>query len=135
MKIVLISHFGLADGMKNSLSYFNEDATDSVIAISAYVNNVDPILELENIFNTYKGEKIIIFTDIMGGSVTQYSIPYLSKGNVFIFAGMNFPMVLQSTFMTEDTTDSEIASLEALGKESVTFVNNYNFNNFEEGDE
>ena len=98
MKIVLMSHFNLAEGLKSTLAYFNPVAADEITAISAYVNDCDPKVEFANVMNSVgEDELVLVFTDIMGGSVNQLTIPYLSRPNFYVFAGMNLPILLQAT--------------------------------------
>lgn len=136
IKILLISHFGLASGLKNTLSYFIVDDQEKVQAIDAYLNGEDPKEALNLYFENIKEtDKVIIFSDILGGSVNQYCLPYMKDKQVYLFAGFNLPMVLQSTFLSNLATDEEIKSLETVGREAVVFMNDYTFETFSEDDE
>ena len=82
-----------------------------------------------------ENETVLVFTDIMGGSVNQLTIPYLSRPNFYVFAGMNLGMLLQATcFMGNETAD-EIKALANVGKEAVVCMNDYKFEAFDEEDE
>ena len=97
MKIVLMSHFNLAEGLKSTLAYFNPYAAEQITAISAYVNDCDPKVEFEKVLaEVAEDEVLLVFTDIMGGSVNQLTIPYLNRPNFYVFAGMNLGMLLQA---------------------------------------
>lgn len=136
MKIVLMSHFNLAEGLKNTLGYFNPTAADQILAISAYVNDCDPKAEFEKFLATVdENETILVFTDIMGGSVNQLTIPYLSRPNFYVFAGMNLGMLLQATCFMGDETPEQIKELANVGKEAVVCMNDYKFEVFDEEDE
>ena len=136
MKIVLMSHFNLVAGLKNTLGYFNPTAADQILAISAYVDDCDPKVEFEKFLASVdENETVLVFTDIMGGSVNQLTIPYLSRPNFYVFAGMNLGMLLQATcFMGNETAD-EIKALANVGKEAVVCMNDYKFEAFDEEDE
>lgn len=136
MKIILMSHFNLAEGLKNTLSYFNPVEAEKIWAISAYINDCNPQEELKKVLETIsEGETVLIFTDIMGGSVNQQCIPYLSRPNVYVFAGMNLPMLIQATCLSNEATSEEIKALANVGKEAVVCMNDYEFGQFSEEDE
>lgn len=136
IKILIISHFGLAGGLKNTLSYFSVDDQQKVTAIDAYLNEVDPKEALNAYFNQVKAsDKVIIFSDILGGSVNQYCLPYMKDNQVYLFTGFNLPMVLQATFLNEDASEAMIKSLENTGREAIVYMNDYEFETFSEEDE
>lgn len=135
LNIILISHFSLAGGMKETLTYFSEEAKN-IYAINAYENDVDPKEELEKAFSLVDTSKpVLIFTDLMGGSVNQYSLPFLEQKGVYIFSGMNLPMILHSMFLADDVSEEEIFEIENVGRQAVVCMNDYNFGNFSEEDE
>lgn len=137
MKIILMSHFKLAEGLKNTLSYFNATAAENIVAISAYTDEcTNPQKELEKVMRKIdEDEKILIFTDILGGSVNQLCVPYLSNPNCYIFTGMNLGMFLQATCFSGEESDEEIKALQEIGKEAVICMNDYKFNVFNDDDE
>lgn len=135
MQIILISHFDLAQGLKKSLCYFTSEA-ENIIAINAYSDIDNPEEELRKVISKIDtDERVLIFSDILGGSVNQYTLPYLSNENFFIFTGMNLPMVLQSLFLNEDATPEEIYALEKVGKEAVVSMNTYTVSQMGDEDE
>ena len=136
MKIVLMSHFTLAEGLKNTLSYFNPVAGDSITAISAYINDCDPQVEFAKVMEEVgEDELVIVFTDIMGGSVNQLTLPYLGRPNFYVFAGMNLGMLLQATCLLGDETPEQIKDLANVGKEAVVCMNDYKFEAYDDEDE
>lgn len=137
MKIILMSHFKLAEGMKSTLSYFNSSIAENIVAISAYIDECsNPQKELENALNKAgDNEKVLIFTDILGGSVNQLCTPYLSKPNFYVFTGMNLGMLLQATCLSGEESDEEIKALQDVGKAAVVCMNDYKFDTFNDDDE
>lgn len=123
-KTLLISHFGLAGGALNTLEYFIGDTT-GYTAINAYVDGVNPDEAIEEFFNSCDPEdKVVVFTDIMGGSVCQKVSPYiLTRPNTYIYAGFNFPMLLQATTLDEDSEEDDFRALVSAGTDGVVFVN------------
>lgn len=136
MKIVLMSHFNLAEGLKGTLAYFNPVAADEITAISAYVNDCDPKVEFAKVMESVgEDELVLVFTDIMGGSVNQLTIPYLTRPNFYVFAGMNLPILLQATCIMGTETPEEIKALVATGKDGVVCMNDYKFEAYDDEDE
>ena len=134
-KIVIMSHGGLAKGALSTLGIFMS-GLENVTAISAYIDDCDPKKELEKFWAKVKEEdQVILCTDIMGGSVNQLAIPYLSRPNTYLFAGFNFPMLLQLLCLDENATEEEIKGLVNVGKEAVVCMNDYQFEDFGEEDE
>ncbi|MBR2845441.1 MAG: hypothetical protein IKK28_06095 [Mogibacterium sp.] len=126
-KILLISHFGLAGGMLSTMSYFGIGG-DNCTAINAYENDLDPKGELEKFWAGVKDEdQVLIFTDIMGGSVNQLVTPCISRPNTYVFAGMNFPMLITAATLPEDATEEEIRHVAAEAKNGVVLMNDFAF--------
>ena len=118
-KIVLLSHGGMAKGLLNTLSIFTANI-DHITAISAYVDDCDPKAELERFWTSVNDDdQVVLCTDILGGSVNQLALPYLSRPNTYLFTGMNFPMLLQLTCLDENATEAEIKALADVGREAV----------------
>lgn len=136
-KILLISHFKLAEGIKDTIRYFSEESANEITAINAYTTEEDPRDQLKVFFDTVEdSDRVFIFTDILGGSVNQYCLQYMSDNkNVFLFTGVNLAMVLQATALRGDEPVEEIKRLEEVGKSAVIFMNEYKFEAFSEEDE
>src|SRR5690554_5551241 len=118
IKILLVSHFRLAEGLKDTISYFNQEKANNITAISAYVDESDPKEQIADFIARLKDNEVgLIFTDIMGGSTTQFCLPYISKSNIYLFTGMNLGMLLQATFLSGEESPEEIKSLVNVGKE------------------
>ena len=127
-KIVLLSHGGMAKGLLNTLSI--------ITAISAYVDDCDPKAELERFWTSVNDDdQVVLCTDILGGSVNQLALPYLSRPNTYLFTGMNFPMLLQLTCLDENATEAEIKALADVGREAVVCMNDYEFPQYDDEDE
>lgn len=135
VNILIISHFQMAEGIKNTLSYFNGEAAQRIETINAYVDNLDPKPLIEAFIEKSKENVTLIFSDILGGSVNQYCMPYLNNDNVYLFTGMNLPMLLQATFLSGEESPETIKGLEKVGKEAVVCMNDYQPVAFSEEDE
>ncbi len=134
-KNLLISHFGLAGGLLSTLSYFGI-ANDSFTAINAYENDLDPKAELEKFWaGVGEEDQVLIFTDIMGGSVNQLVTPMISRPNTFVLAGMNLPMLITAATLPEDAGIEEIRMAAEEAKNGVVVMNDYAFSAGSDEDE
>ena len=134
-KFLLISHGGFARGALSSLQVFVSD-TKNYTEISAYIDGCDPKVELEKFWKNISAEdQVLIFTDIIGGSVNQLILPILTRPNTYVFSGMNLPMLLQAACLAEEAKPEEIKNLQRVGKEGVVCMNDYKFEPFGEDDE
>lgn len=94
-RIIFASHHRLADGLKDTFEYIAPNVAD-VTAVSAYLDNV-PVAD--EIAEALKGldlseDEVLVFTDLLGGSVNQAFTQYLSNPHFHVIAGMNLPAVM-----------------------------------------
>lgn len=124
-KLLLVSHGDFAKGLRNTLSVFGVDLSN-VTAVSAYTESKDPQSALSSYWQSLADEdQLLIFTDILAGSVNQYVMPEMTRPNTYIFTGMNLPMLLQAVCLPEDAGIDAIRSLADAGKSGVVFMNEY----------
>lgn len=135
MKILIVTHFNLAEGFKDSLRYFIGDEVNKITTINAYVDNDDPKDKIKAFVEENPDEKLIIFTDILNGSVNQYTIPFLDNERVFVITGINLPTLLEASMFSDHTTFEDFKNLEAQAQNSIVFMNNYEVPAFDEDDE
>ncbi|MBN7273798.1 PTS N-acetylglucosamine transporter subunit IIBC [Ligilactobacillus pobuzihii] len=125
-KIIFASHHKLASGLKNTLEYIAPN-TAEITTIDAYMTNlpveeeISKTLEKVNLPN----DEVIVFTDMMGGSVNQNFIKYLDNPHFHLIAGMNLPLVLSvllalpDGFLEPDQLRAEIQE----AKQQIVYVN------------
>lgn len=109
-KIVLASHGLLAKGMKNSIEIIM-GPTKNLELITAYIDDIDPEVEAEKIFNNLnQDETLIVVTDLFGGSVNNVFLNYINKENFYLISGMTLALVLQLLMIKEDENIEESIS-------------------------
>ena len=59
-------------------------------------------------FQKHEHDRVIVFTDLMGGSVNQKLMEYSKKENVTLITGTNLPVLMQVMLADDDVTDEEI---------------------------
>lgn len=125
----------MAQGMSETLKIFL-GGNHCFKTISAYIDNSDPKEELKNFFSTLDPkDEVIVCTDLLGGSVNQFVLPYLSRENTFVVAGFNLPLLMELSFLPEPITIEELRTVITKAKDSMVLMNDYNFDNYGIDDE
>lgn len=135
-KFLIITHGSFAKGIAQSLTLFLGE-NHPFSAISAYVDDTPVQTEIEAFMKEVREEdELVILTDIMGGSVNQLMVPYLSRPNTYLLAGFNFPMLIELACLSDEATIEDYRRIINKGKEAIVLMNDYNFNtSCDEGDE
>lgn len=110
--LILISHGGFSEGLKNTLSMFSGEAIDSVIAIGLKPGEaVDHLsVRVNKIIDSLPNDsEFVVLADLIGGSpLTTVCNVLQSHGklqNSLVLGGMNFPMAL-TALMSKDVMDN-----------------------------
>lgn len=124
-RVIIASHHHLATGMKDTIEYLIP-SIGKIDVIAAYINNEPIEDEISKLLESYSvDEKVLIFTDLLGGSVNQTFIRYMSKRNLFLVTGMNLPiiMILLLSIESEDLSEDLIRKSIDEAKNQLLFVN------------
>mgnify|MGYP000482502944 FL=1 len=80
-----------------------------ITTIDAYVTPEDNVEEqFKEFFEKHKEDRIIVFTDLMGGSVNQKLMEYAKQDNVTLVTGTNLPVLMQVMLADDDVSEEEI---------------------------
>jgi fructoselysine and glucoselysine-specific PTS system IIA component len=124
-KFLIATHGTLASGVKSSLDIII-GATENLFLLQAYVEE-NKSLE-EEILALLKAlgeeEELIVFSDLLGGSVTNQILQYGLRDNVHIVAGFNLGLVMEILLADAETPVEQVIS-EAIthAKEQMVYVN------------
>lgn len=99
-RILILTHAGLASGFLETLEFIGGQYTDIDI-VCAYTETTDPEKVFLDKLETYIGDKIIVLTDIMYGSVNQFCCRNLIHG-YFLITGINLPLIMELAVCRED---------------------------------
>lgn len=124
-KIILASHSNLAKGLKETLEYILPSVKE-IIAIPAYIDDKPLHETIDDVLgNINEDEQVIVFTDLMGGSVNQEFSKKIGRNNYFVIAGVNLPLLLNVCLLTQngDISEEELATAINESKEEIIFVN------------
>ena len=124
MELLLVSHRGVATGMKAAISMVMGPAADQITALE--------LTEDEGIENFGKrlvswlteGKKGLIFADLRGGTPYNQSEMILDrhglKSRAKVISGMNLPMIIDALFKDIDVNDlAAVAEVAAAAKDGV----------------
>ena len=124
-KFLIAAHGTLPAGIQSSLEIIM-GSLENVFLIQAYVGEnkslkeeIDFVLEHIN-----PGDEMIVFTDLMGGSVTNQILQYALKENVFIISGFNLPLLLEILLADPSTPVLEVIETGINNaRNQIVFVN------------
>jgi fructoselysine and glucoselysine-specific PTS system IIA component len=123
-KFLIATHGNLATGVKSTLDIIIGQ-TDNVFLIEAYVKENKGIeSDLAALLKTLaKNDELIIFTDLLGGSITNQAVRFTQGRNVHIVSGFNLALLIE-VLMADTNTPAEevIESAIQNAKEQIVYV-------------
>jgi len=124
-KFLIATHGRLASGVKSSLDLII-GATDNLFLIEAYIDENRTVdAEIKAVIDQLcETEELVIFSDILGGSVTNQLLQQALKPGIYIVSGFNLPLVMEIMLADTDTPVDEVIeqAIESAAKQMV-FVN------------
>lgn len=141
ISILLVSHGGMAAGMKDSLELIVGPLRN--VDVESLVAGQDIEEFKENVINRIKelneGGGVLVFVDLFGASpynVAQYATLKLNGAiDIRVITGMNLPMVLEGVLLRETSDlDSLVKTLLVNGRESIVEPITLDDINEDEGD-
>lgn len=125
LKILLVAHGRFPEGIKNSVEIIM-GKQDNLYVINAYTGDTPFEEELNSFMETvdFDKDKLIIISDIFGGSVNQKTMSNVDMKKVKIISGLNLSIILEVLMLQEkDVTDEKIRSIVEETKKHIIFVN------------
>jgi fructoselysine/glucoselysine PTS system EIIA component len=124
-KFLIATHGAFAKGILSSLDII-AGSTTNVYTLQAYLGEDKSMeRELDTIING-EGEHTewVIFTDLLGGSITNQIVRKVSGAPIHIVAGVNLPLLLEVILADTDTPVAEVIE-NAVNKarEQMVYVN------------
>ncbi|OPJ60398.1 PTS sugar transporter subunit IIA [Clostridium oryzae] len=125
IKFLLASHGSLADGIYSSVKIIMGEQSN-ISTLCAYMEeDFDLKKEVAKVINELASEdKLIVITDVFGGSVNNEFMTNLNKNNIYLISGMNLPLVIELIAdQGNDDIDSLINNALKSSKESIRYCN------------
>ena len=124
-KYLIATHGTFASGIKSSVDLIIGES-ENVFLIQAYTDDNKSIQEeiVEFLRQLNPKDELIVFTDLMGGSITNQILQVGLKENVFIIAGINLPLLLDIMLADPEISINEVIETGIENaKEQIVFVN------------
>jgi mannose/fructose-specific phosphotransferase system component IIA len=124
-KFLIATHGAFANGVKSSLEIIIGE-TENLFLIGAYLDqNISVEDELKPILDSLSDDdELIIFTDLLGGSVNNIMLREALRENVHILSGFNLPLLIEVILSDIDTPVAEvIESAIENAKAQLAYVN------------
>lgn len=124
-KFLIAAHGSFSSGIKSSLDIII-GKMENVFIIDAYVDGNKSIEdELNAILGKVQAEdELIVFSDLMGGSITNQILRYGLRDNVHVISGMNLPLLIDIMLADADTPVKDvIENAISIAREQVVYVN------------
>ena len=127
-KILLASHNHMASGLNSSIEFLAGEQ-DNLMALDAYVDGQAIDQKIKELFAGFPKEtEVLIFTDLLSGSVNQKLFPYRLREHTHLITGMNLPIVLSTVLKPSESylSNEEMRSLVEEARTSLVYVNELN---------
>jgi len=124
-KFLIAAHGSFSSGIKSSLDIII-GKMENVFIIDAYVNGNKSIEDQLNAIleKVQADDELIVFSDLMGGSITNQILRYGLRENVHVIAGMNLPLLIDIMLADADTPVKDvIENAISIAREQVVYVN------------
>src|SRR5699024_1177434 len=122
--ILFISHGKMAEGIVDSLTMFFGEKPENIdhlgLSYDEGPENFKEQLE-DKIVNLNKGDGVIIFADLFGGTPAN-TVSLFASNDCQIISGMNLAMVLECVG-TRKASNLSMDELVQTGKEGIVYIN------------
>lgn len=126
MNILLVSHHGVAGGLKKAVDMITGEQEELSIIELTEAGVQDFSSKLESYLEQWKrsNKKIVILADLKGGTPYNQTVALTHKlemeQNAFVISGVNLPLVLETLFL--DETDFMISDLNRVIESSRSAI-------------
>jgi mannose/fructose-specific phosphotransferase system component IIA len=122
----LASHGNLSVGMKDTVQQIAGSSV-AIDTVAAFTDDVPLPAMVANVLDDIPpGQEVLVFTDLLGGSVNQAFLPYAHRPGLFIVSGMFLGLVLELILLPAPLTRDAIDGAIDRAKSGVIGVWNVN---------
>jgi len=124
-KFLIATHGAFAKGVKSALDMIAGEM-ENISLIQAYLDESRSVEdELADVLATIsETDELVVFTDLLGGSVNNIMLRNALRDNVHIVSGFNLPLLIEIALSDVDTPVAEVIE-EAINnaKGQMVYVN------------
>lgn len=124
----------MASGLKSTLEFI-AGKQNNIKVLDAYVDGSPIDQEVKKIFDNIPNDtEIIVFTDMLAGSVNQKFFPYRTRKHTHIITCMNLPVVLAFALESTDKYISvdRVHKIILESQSALQYVNEFQVDDDEE---
>ncbi len=123
MKYIIATHGHLADGYASAIKVLS--GNQDIYTLNAYVEGqFDVTAALKALLDQFEpGEKILVFTDVIGGSVTQIVSRLIGEYDILCITGINLGLVMECIFAGDTLNDQRIDEIVEEARRQILYVN------------
>ena len=127
-KLIIASHSTLSEGLLKSAELIIGE-TKNVRCITAYVDeSVDYEKMIANVVENfdYENGKLIVATDLVGGSVNNEFVKHMDKYPFHLISGVNLVTIISIILKLENITETDLKQIAEEAKETVVYFDKSN---------
>ncbi len=128
--ILIITHGNLCEELKSSLEFIlGEKSLKDIFTITIDKDSRDFDTYANRISNYITDDqKMIIFTDMFGGTPSNISLSFFKKNEVEIISGVNLPMLVKAcTIEKYESFEEAVNIIRNSGRENIIVAGDLNF--------
>lgn len=122
MGVIIATHGKLCEGLVDSIELITGSTSDvSKFSMTKEKSETEARKEIDELLEKYKEDsKLVVFTDVMGGSVCNiFTEKLINQGGFELIAGVNLPMILSYIVQDSDKIESCVSD----GLDGIVHVN------------
>jgi mannose/fructose-specific phosphotransferase system component IIA len=120
-RYLIASHGKMASGMLSTVKLLAGERED-IDYLDAYIESDSISNQIKRYFDQYKEYEILVFTDLLAGSVNREIMRYLNE-NTHIISGFNLPLLLELLLSDENITPEVIEEKLSMARGQMVYVN------------
>ena len=122
MKILLVSHGDLAQGLCNTAQKFFGASNIYYANVDLETGTTGLIEKVNKYLNEWKDEQVVVCSDLKGGSANQTVAQMLVNHDFFLVSGMNLALILQ-LIMCQEVDEDSLKNMIEEAKNDLVLVN------------
>ncbi|MGK0291608.1 MAG: PTS system mannose-specific IIA component [bacterium] len=109
--IVVITHGDFAENILSAAEFILKEPRKAIPIGLGYIQTHDELSEIvkKTVESKLRSQKVIILTDMFGGTPSNLSIPFLIKGQVEVITGLNLSMLLYALSQVDKKSFNDLS--------------------------